>query len=260
MQVEMTFLGTGTSQGVPVITRKCAVCTSLDPKDQRLRTSVLMRTSSHTVAIDSGPDFRQQMLRAKVDHLDGLVLTHEHKDHIAGLDDIRAYNFASGREMPVYSTVRVQKALRQEFHYVFAAKTYPGIPRVTLHEINDEPFRIGEDEWTPLPVKHGDMPVLGFRLGGIAYITDANFLEAQTWDRLEGVDVLVLNALRKESHLSHFTLGEALEIAEKVGARETYLTHISHQLGQHESVQKELPKGVFLAYDGLVVSSQMKIS
>ena len=255
MQVEMTFLGTGTSQGVPVITCKCAVCTSMNPKDQRLRTSVLMQTANHTVAIDSGPDFRQQMLRAKVDRLDGLVLTHEHKDHVAGLDDIRAYNFASGREMPVYSTARVQEALRREFHYVFAAKTYPGIPRVTFHEINDQPFRIGQDVWTPLPVKHRDLPVLGFRLGGIAYITDANYLEAQTWDRIEGVDVLVLNALRKEAHLSHFTLDEALEIAKKVGARETYLTHISHQLGQHEVIQKELPKGVFLAYDGLVVSS-----
>lgn len=260
MLVEMTFLGTGTSQGVPVITCKCAVCTSINPKDKRLRTSVLMCTDSQTVAIDSGPDFRQQMLEAQVDHLDALVLTHEHKDHIAGLDDIRAFNFASGLEMPVYSTARVQEALRREFHYVFASKTYPGIPRVALHEINDQPFFIGGDKWTPLPVKHHDLPVLGFRLGGIAYITDANYLEAQTWDRIQGVDVLVLNALRKEAHLSHFTLNEALDIAEKVGARETYLTHLSHQLGPHDVVQSQLPKGVFLAYDGLVVTSQTKES
>jgi phosphoribosyl 1,2-cyclic phosphate phosphodiesterase len=252
----MTFLGTGTSQGVPVITCQCAVCSSVNPKDQRLRTSVLMRTDNQTIAIDSGPDFRQQMLRAGVNRLDGLVLTHEHKDHIAGLDDIRAFNFSSGLDMPVYSTAKVQEALRREFHYVFAATSYPGVPRVGLHEINDQPFYIGDDLWTPLPVRHHQLPVLGFRLGSVAYITDANHLEHETWDRLQGVEVLVLNALRKEAHVSHFTLEEALEIAEKVGARETYLTHISHQLGVHDVVQAELPAGVFLAYDGLVVHTQ----
>lgn len=251
----MTFLGTGTSQGVPVIACNCQVCRSLNSKDQRLRTSVLMRTDSGTIAIDAGPDFRQQMLRAGVDRLDGLVMTHEHKDHIAGLDDIRAFNFSSGLDMPVYSTAQVQEALRREFHYIFARRTYPGVPRVKLHEITDQPFQIGDDLWTPLPVRHHQLPVLGFRLGQVAYITDANHLQPETWERIKGVDILVLNALRREAHLSHFTLNEALEIAERVGARETYLTHISHQLGLHDAVQKELPSGVFLAFDGLVVNA-----
>ena len=255
MAVEMTFLGTGTSQGVPVIACNCPICKSLNSKDQRLRSSVLMRTEGCTIAIDSGPDFRQQMLRAGVNRLDGLVLTHEHKDHIAGLDDVRAFNFSSGLDMPVYSTARVQEALRREFHYIFTRETYPGVPRVQLHEIRNEPFRIGNDLWTPLPVKHHKLPVLGFRLGNIAYITDANYLEPETWERINGVDVLVLNALRKEAHLSHFTLSEALQIAEKVGARATYLTHISHQLGLHDEVQMELPSGVYLAFDGLVVNA-----
>jgi len=256
----MTFLGTGTSQGVPVIACKCSVCMSSNPKDSRLRTSVLMRSANQNIVIDSGPDFRQQMLRAGVDRLDGLVLTHEHKDHVAGLDDIRAFNFSSGMDMPVYSTLAVQEALRREFHYIFANKTYPGVPRVTLHEISHDSFSIGDDLWTPLPVRHHKLPVLGFRLGDIAYITDANHLEEETWERLKGADVLVLNALRREPHLSHFTLEEALEIAAKVGARATYLTHISHQLGLHDEVQTELPPGVFLAYDGLVVTGQTERS
>ncbi len=256
----MTFLGTGTSQGVPVIACKCSVCMSSNPKDSRLRTSVLIRSANQNIVIDSGPDFRQQMLRAGVDRLDGLVLTHEHKDHVAGLDDIRAFNFSSGVDMPVYSTLAVQEALKREFHYIFANKTYPGVPRVTLHEISHDPFSIGDDLWTPLPVRHHKLPVLGFRLGDVAYITDANHLEEETWERLKGADVLVLNALRREPHLSHFTLEEALEIAAKVGARETYLTHISHQLGLHDGVQTELPPGIFLAYDGLVVTVQTERS
>ncbi len=251
MQVEFTFLGTGTSQGVPIIGCDCEVCQSENPRDQRLRSSLLVKAGGATVVIDTGPDFRQQCLRAGVQTLDAVVFTHEHKDHVAGLDDIRPFNFRSRKDMPVYATERVQAALHREFRYIFEAD-YPGVPRVQLHRIAEDPFVIGEATWWPLPVLHHRLPVLGFRIGGLAYITDANQLSELTLKRLEGVDVLVLNALRRESHLSHFTLEEALELASKIGARQTYFTHISHQLGFHESVNAELPEGVALAHDGLV--------
>jgi len=250
MQVEFTFLGTGTSQGVPIIGCDCSVCNSTNAKDNRLRTSVWIRTPHASVVVDTGPDFRQQCLRAGVTSLDAVVFTHEHKDHVAGLDDIRPFNFRSGQDMPIYATIQVQKALQREFHYVFKA-SYPGVPRVTLHTIEKEPFEINGDAWLPLPVMHHQLPVLGFRVGNFAYVTDANQFTPLALERLHGVDVLVLNALRREPHLSHFTLDEALEWAERIGARKTYLTHISHQLGLHSAVQKELPEGVELAYDGL---------
>ncbi|MDG2208511.1 MAG: MBL fold metallo-hydrolase [Flavobacteriales bacterium] len=257
MRVEMTFLGTGTSQGVPVITCSCPVCTSANPRDQRLRSAVLMKTAGQSVVIDSGPDFRQQMLREGVNHLDALVLTHEHKDHIAGMDDIRAFNFRSKKDVPVYASERVQEALKREFHYVFSENTYPGTPKVALHTIEEDPFQIGDDLWWPLPVKHHKLPVLGFRLGDVAYITDANSIEPLAFERLKGLDILVLNALRRESHLSHFTLDEAISLAHRIGARKTYFTHISHQLGCHAEVQEELPHGIELAYDGLRVVSEL---
>ena len=251
MQVEFTFLGTGTSQGVPIIGCDCEVCQSENPRDQRLRSSLLVKAGGATVVIDTGPDFRQQCLRAGVQTLDAVVFTHEHKDHVAGLDDIRPFNFRSRKDMPVYATERVQVALHREFRYIFEAD-YPGVPRVLLHRIAEGPFVIGDATWWPLPVMHHRLPVLGFRIGGLAYITDANQLSELALKRLEGVDVLVLNALRRESHLSHFTLEEALEWAFQIGARQTYFTHISHQLGFHESVNAELPEGVALAHDGLV--------
>lgn len=251
MQVDFTFLGTGTSQGVPIIGCDCEICTSKDPRDQRLRSAVLVKTASAQVIIDAGPDFRQQCLRAQLQHLDGLVITHEHKDHVAGLDDIRPFNFRSGKDMPVFATESVQQALKREFHYIFQSNPYPGVPRVTLETIKEDPFFIDVDRWWPLPVWHHELPVLGFRVGGFAYITDANRFSDLALERLKGVDVLVLNALRREPHVSHFTFDEAIAWAKRIGARQTYLTHISHQLGTHEQVEIELPNGISLAYDGL---------
>lgn len=216
----------------------------------------MVEVGESRIVIDSGPDFRQQMLREGVERLGGLVFTHEHKDHVAGMDDIRAFNFMQKTDMPVYATQAVQEALRREFHYVFSTAKYPGVPSVELHDIDETPFEVEGVTWVPLPVMHRKMPVLGFRVGGIAYITDANHLSEMAWERLEGVDVLILNALRRAAHVSHFTLEEALDVAARVGARETYFTHISHQLGRHAAVMEELPHGVSLAWDGLRVVSE----
>lgn len=256
MHVELTFTGTGTSQGVPVIGCGCEVCTSDDPRDARLRTSVVIRAGGRTVTVDTGPDFRQQMLRERVTDLDAVVFTHEHKDHVAGLDDVRAYNFIGGRVMPVYATDRVESALRREFHYIFSDDPYPGIPRIALHRITENPFLLGDATWWPLPVLHARMPVLGFRVGGVAYITDANQLEPLAWERLEGVDTLIINALRKEQHVSHFTLDEALSVIRRVQPRVAYLTHFSHQIGRTADLVRELPAGVHPAVDGLRITSQ----
>ena len=205
--------------------------------------------------IDSGPDFRQQMLRERVRSLDGLVFTHEHKDHLAGTDDIRAFNFLQKRDMPVFADVRVQAALRRDFHYAFGEEAYPGVPQMKLVGIDEEPFEVNGVTWWPLPVLHDRLPVLGFRVGGVAYITDANHLTELAYERLKGVEVLVLNALRKTPHPSHFSLGEALEVVRKVRPKRAYFTHISHLLGTHEAVTLEMPDGVRLAHDGLVVES-----
>jgi phosphoribosyl 1,2-cyclic phosphate phosphodiesterase len=250
MEVEFTFLGTGTSQGVPIIACECGVCSSSDARDQRLRSSVLVQVAGVSVVIDTGPDFRQQCLRAGVKALDAVVFTHEHKDHVAGLDDIRPFNFRSGRDMPIFATERVQEALQREFKYIFES-TYPGVPKVSMHTIDTDEFDIGGVAWWPLLLHHHQLPVLGFRVGGFAYITDANQISEQALARLNGVDVLVLNALRREPHLSHFTLDEAVDWAKRIGARQTYFTHISHQLGHHADVERELPPGIGLAYDGL---------
>ena len=262
MGVHLTLLGTGTSQGVPVIACDCRVCTSTDPRDNRTRSSALFEVDGEhapegprTLVVDTGPDFRQQMLRSKVTTLDAVLFTHEHKDHVAGLDDIRAFNFRQKRDMDVYAVPRVQEALRREFKYVFDPHPYPGIPKVQLHDLDGGPVTIGGVEVMPLPVVHYKLPVLGFRIGPIAYITDANAFAPETWSRLEGVEVLVINALRKEPHLSHFTLDEALEVIERVGPSEAYLTHISHLLGKHRDVAPDLPRGVFLGEDGLRISA-----
>ena len=251
--IKITFLGTGTSQGVPVITCECEVCTSTDPRDQRLRTSILIQSENTAVVIDTGVDFRQQMLRAKVKRLDAIVFTHQHKDHIAGLDDIRAFNFFSGKAMDIYADASTEDAIRRDFYYAFSDNKYPGTPELQMHPIGDAPFYVGDIYIQPIKVMHHRMPVLGFRLGNFTYITDANYIEQSELDKIKGSKVLVLNALRKEKHLSHFTLEEAINIAQLTGVPEVYFTHISHQLGLHDAINAELPSHVQLAYDGLCV-------
>ncbi|MGI4865263.1 MAG: MBL fold metallo-hydrolase [Janthinobacterium lividum] len=251
----ITFLGTGTSQGVPMIGCDCPVCRSLDPRDQRLRVSVHLAVEGRSLVVDTGPDFRQQMLRARISRLDAVLFTHEHKDHVAGLDDIRAFNFRQRQDMPVFAEPRVIGQLQQEFAYIFAEQKYPGVPQVSLHPIESdaEPFDVLGLSVQPLRALHYRLPVLGFRVGGFAYLTDANFIGPETMGLLRGADTIVLNALRREPHISHFSLGQAVELLEELRPRRAYLTHISHQLGRHREVEAELPPWIRLAYDGLKI-------
>lgn len=249
--MKITFLGTGTSQGVPVIGCDCEVCRSENKLDKRLRVSILIETEDKRMVIDSGPDFRYQMLRAKVTDLDAIIFTHEHKDHIAGLDDIRPFNYLRKKIIDVYATNRVQQALKREFSYIFSDKIYPGIPQINLHTIDNEPFYVGNNKIIPIEVMHYKLPVLGFRLGDFTYITDAKTIEDAEIEKIKGSKVAVLNALQKDSHISHFTLDEAVNMAQKIGAETTYLTHISHNMGLHAEVEKQLPANIRLAYDGL---------
>lgn len=251
--MKLTFLGTGTSQGVPVITCDCPVCRSENPRDKRLRASVLIETGGKTFVVDTGPDFRQQMLREDVKTLDAVLFTHRHKDHTAGMDDVRSFNFKQKRPMPIYADALTLEGLRMEFAYIFNGENYPGVPKVEVKVIDDQPFMAEGLEVTPVRVFHHRMPVLGFRLDDFAYVTDANRIPPESMARLQGLDVLVLNALRREKHLSHFTLDEALEVITELKPRRAYLTHISHLLGLHDEVSAELPENVFLAYDGLIV-------
>ncbi len=253
--MKITFLGTGTSQGVPVIACKCEVCTSPDYQNNRLRTSVMVEVNNKVFVIDSGPDFRMQMLREEVHQLDAILFTHEHKDHVAGLDDVRAFNFKQDREIDVYAEQRVQSALKNEFSYIFSGINYPGIPRVVLHDIPNEEMVVQGVSVLPIRVMHFKLPVFGFRIGDFTYITDAKTISEEEKQKIKGSKILVLNALRKEEHISHFTLAEAIALAQEVGAESTYFTHISHQLGLHDEVQAELPEGMFLAYDGLKLIS-----
>jgi phosphoribosyl 1,2-cyclic phosphate phosphodiesterase len=217
-----------------------------------LRVSVLIEVEGKTILIDSGPDFRYQMLRAGVKKLDAILYTHEHKDHVAGLDDVRAFNYKQDSEVDIYANKRVQEALKKEFHYVFSGNNYPGIPRLKLNTIEDgQPFQAAGIDIIPILVMHFQLPVYGFRFSDFTYITDAKTITAEEKSKIKGTDILVINALQKEKHISHFTLEEALELAAEIGASKTYLTHISHRLGTHTEVSKHLPEGVFLAYDGL---------
>lgn len=247
----LTFLGTGTSQGVPVIACECAVCTSADAHDKRLRTSVMLEQDGQVVVIDSGPDFRYQMLRAGVKHLDAILFTHEHKDHIAGLDDIRAFNYRQKNAIDVYADERVQKALKQEFAYIFHEFKYPGIPELNLRTIGLQPFDIGNMHFIPIEVMHYKLPVLGFRINDLTYITDAKTVSEQEKEKVKGSKTLIINALQFDSHISHFTFDEAMAFAEEMAAETTYFTHISHRLGRHEDISKRLPANIKLAYDGL---------
>lgn len=254
--MKITFLGTGTSQGIPVITCNCMVCKSTDHRDKRLRVSVLIETDDKTIVIDSGPDFRYQMLRAGVKDLDAILFTHEHKDHVAGLDDIRPFNYLLKKNIDIYATERVQHALRKEFAYIFAEAHYPGLPQIDLHTIADRPFYVGDNEIIPLHIMHYKLPILGFRIGDFSYITDAKTIAEETIEKIKGSRILVVNALQKEQHISHFTLDEAIEFSQLVDAETTYFTHISHNLGLHAVVEKELPANVKLAYDGLTILSE----
>ena len=262
MAVTLTLLGTGTSQGVPVITCDCTVCASADVMDKRLRTSAMYEVSCESNSsdvrrfiVDTGPDFRQQMLREKVSNVDAVLFTHEHKDHVAGLDDVRAFNFKQKSAIDLYASERVQEALNREFHYAFSGEGYPGIPQLEMHTITDAPFTVAGVEVTPIPVRHLNLPVVGFRIEDVAYITDASHLTPEAWERLQGLDVLVINALRKKAHISHFNLEQALRVIEELKPSRAYLTHISHLMGLHAEVSQELPDGVQLGYDGLVIHS-----
>lgn len=249
---KFTFLGTGTSQGVPLIACQCEVCQSQDPKNKRLRSSIKIERDGKVIVIDSGPDFRQQMLRTDTRRLDGLVFTHEHKDHIAGMDDIRAFNFINKGAVDVYATKRVQEALKREYQYIFSDFRYPGIPEVDMHTIeNDTDFDVAGVKIRPVEVMHLKLTVLGFRIGDFTYITDANHITDKEKEKIIGSKVLVLNALRKEKHVSHFTLDEAIALSDELKVPNVYFTHISHQLGLHDEVSRSLPPGKHLAYDGL---------
>ncbi|MDE0470517.1 MAG: MBL fold metallo-hydrolase [Ekhidna sp.] len=251
--MKVTFLGTGTSQGVPVIGCPCEVCTSLDYHDNRLRSSVFIEYQGINLIIDTGPDFRQQMLRERINRLDAVLFTHEHKDHTAGFDDIRSYNFLQRSDMPVYGRDSVLNQLQQEFAYIFHEKKYPGVPKVSLNEIRNEPFKINEIDVTPIEVLHHKLPVFGFRIADFTYITDANFIAKDEKEKARGSKVVVLNALQKEDHISHFTFDQAVNLMKDLKPDKGYFTHISHKLGLHTEVSKELPDFMELAWDGLQI-------
>ncbi len=249
--MKITFLGTGTSQGVPIIACDCDICASLDPKDKRLRSSILVSNNNLNLVVDSGPDFREQMLRAKIKSLDALLFTHAHRDHMSGLDDIRGFNFRMKKAIEVYCEKAVEIAIRREFFYAFEEPKYPGVPEMNIHTIGLNQFELLGMPIIPIRVFHHKMPVLGFRFGDFVYITDANRIEASELEKIKGCKVLVLNALRKEPHISHFTLNEAIEIAQIIKPEQTFFTHISHQLGTQQELENELPQRMHLAYDGM---------
>jgi phosphoribosyl 1,2-cyclic phosphate phosphodiesterase len=251
--LKITFLGTGTSQGVPVIGCSCEGCRSEDEHDKRLRSSILIEDAGLTVVVDTGPDFRQQMLHAGVHRLNAVLFTHEHRDHIAGLDDIRAFNFIQKSSMDVYAEPRVIRALKAMFPYIFAEKKYPGVPQVELHALTLEAFSIGPLTFHPIRLMHHRLPVLGFRVGDFAYLTDANYISKEEKGKLRGLKYLVVNALRREPHLSHYNVAQAVALIQELEPGRAFLTHLSHQIGPSSSLEKELPAHIKPAYDGLVL-------
>ena len=251
---EVTFLGTGTSQGVPVIACPCEVCRSEHIIDKRLRSSILIKTAGKNIVIDAGPDFRQQMLVNDVLALRAILLTHEHADHIFGLDDIRSYNWIQKQPMDIFAEPRVHQELKRIFQYVFAQYKYPGIPEMAMHEIEKDGFFIDDIAVTPIRCYHYKLPVLGYRIGRITYITDTNYISPAEAKKVKGTEILIVNALRQEKHISHFNLEEAIGFARSIGPAKTYFTHISHSMGLHHEIQKLLPDTMFLAYDGLKIS------
>lgn len=254
MKGKLTILGSGTSQGVPVIACDCQVCQSKDPKDNRTRTSALIHINGENHVIDSGPDFRIQMLRENIKSLKSVIFTHEHKDHIAGLDDVRAFNYKEKREMNVYASERVKEALLREYHYIFSDDKYPGVPNINMSIYNNNTFEIDKNiRLDPIEVLHYKLPIFGFRIGDITYITDAKTIAESEKQKIYGSTTLIINALRKEPHISHFNLDEALQFIQEVKPKKAYLTHLSHLFGKHKEIEKELPENVFLAYDGLTL-------
>jgi phosphoribosyl 1,2-cyclic phosphate phosphodiesterase len=252
--LKVTFLGTGTSQGIPVIACECKVCKSFDYRDKRLRTSVFIETDNVKLVIDTGPDFRQQILRERIKTLDAILFTHEHKDHIAGLDDVRGFNYAQKKDMPVYARKNVIEALKREFAYIFAEYQYPGIPRIDIQEINGTPFFIQGEKIIPIDVMHYKLPVFGFRIQDFTYITDANFISDTEIEKIKGSKIVVLNALQKDPHVSHFTLEQAIEVINKIQPEQAYFVHMGHRMGTHSDVEKELPENIHFAYDGLTLT------
>ncbi len=254
-KAKLTFLGTGTSQGVPMIGCGCEVCRSSDPRDKRLRASVLVEYEGMTILVDAGPDFRQQMLRAGVHHLDAILLTHNHKDHTGGLDDIRAFNYLEKRASEIYCEKYVEESLRMEYSYAFEEKKYPGAPEWNVHNIENKPFTIksGGAEILPIRGMHYKLPVLGYRFGAIAYCTDMNYIPEEEFDKLKGLEHFIINCVKYGKHISHYSLEEAIAVAQRVGARHSWLTHLSHQLPSYNELAAQLPEGILPAYDGLIL-------
>ncbi len=252
--MKITFLGTGTSQGIPVVGCQCTVCQSANPKDKRLRCSILIEDQGKKFVVDTGPDFRQQMLVNDIDDIEAVLMTHEHMDHISGLDDVRPFNFRHQKDMPIYATERVQKALKRVYKYIFEPNPYPGIPQIELHTISKaSAFNIGNTEFLPIEVMHHKMPVLGFRVKDFTYITDAKTITPEEKEKIKGTKILVLNALRKKVHLSHLHLDEAVAWVEELQPEKAYFTHCSHLLGLNDDINHELPDHIELAYDGLQI-------
>ena len=250
----ITFLGTGTSQGVPVIACECDVCRSMDYRDIRSRTSIHIQDDETSLVVDTGPDFRSQILRERITSLDAVLFTHQHRDHTAGLDEVRSFNFSQKKDMPIYGTQAVLNQLQEDFGYIFSGAPYPGLPRVVCHTISNEPFDVNNTTIRPVEVMHYKLPVLGFRIKNFTYITDANFISDEEKEKIKGSDVLVLNALQVKTHISHYNLEQALEVIEELQPKQAFLTHISHNMGLHKHASSLLPKHVQIAVDGLKIS------
>jgi len=250
--MKVTILGSGTSCGVPMIGCKCEVCTSTNPRNKRLRSSALIQTDSATFLIDCGPDFRQQALTHNITHIDAIFLTHSHSDHVAGIDDLRIFNFLQGAPMKIFASPDVLKDIKKRYDYTFnPPQIGGGVPELELHPVT-APFDFMGTHVTPLPIMHGKIPILGYRFDNFTYITDASYITEKTIEKIQNTQVLVLNALRREPHETHFSLGEALEVARRIAPRQTYFTHISHRL-EHEATNHSLPPNAQLAYDGLII-------
>ena len=254
--MKITFLGTGTSQGIPVIGCDCHVCNSGDTRDRRLRVSVCLEIQGKNILIDISPDFRYQMLRSGIERIDAILITHEHRDHVGGLDDIRPINFKYRMDMPLFAVERVQKSIRKAFDYIFD-NDYPGVPKVQLIDIErDKKFMVGNTPVTPIEILHAKLPILGFRIGKFAYLTDVKNIDKDQMKYLEGLDVLVLNALQHVEHYSHLTLNQAIELATEIGAKTTFFTHLSHTMGSTAETESLLPKNMYLAYDELIIETE----